>query len=149
MPPEAIEVLLKHKAFFVKRLDPGHDGVIGQVSWAKNGGVEQAWSLAQANAGVPTLGWGPIEQLWFCRNKWLGYRSDALNVFQATNLKSFALGIAVPCFDQIINKILCAHYLVSKPGQALLHGFATTPNGVGSKSEPMTCYEIWNLGQPK
>ena len=45
-------MLLKHKAFFVKK--PLEGGVIGQVSWAKNGGPEKAWEVALVNAGVHT-----------------------------------------------------------------------------------------------
>ena len=52
-PAQAIEVLLHHKAFFVKR--PANNAKkpkTGQVSWAKAGGVEEAWSMAKKNAGI-------------------------------------------------------------------------------------------------
>ena len=56
LTPKAVEVLLKHRAFFVKRIIPHSKGVVGQVSWAKSGGVENAWVLAQQNAAVKPIG---------------------------------------------------------------------------------------------
>lgn len=51
---EAIEVLCKNCAYVVKRIgDPenAHPKVhVGQVSWAKTGGVEHAWKVAKFHA---------------------------------------------------------------------------------------------------
>lgn len=50
---QAIEVLVKQKAFFVKRANPYHSNtLVGHVSWAKCGGVTQAWDIAKRNAGA-------------------------------------------------------------------------------------------------
>ena len=50
---EAIEVLLAHKAFFVKKPCQGAKKTrTGQVSWAKSGGVDAAWAKARLNAGL-------------------------------------------------------------------------------------------------
>lgn len=49
----AIEVLLKHNAFFVKRVGGKGLGPTGQVSFAKHGGVKKAWRLACIRAGFP------------------------------------------------------------------------------------------------
>ena len=50
---QAIEVLVKQKAFFVKRPSPCQsDTQVGHVSWAKCGGVAQAWDIAKRNAGA-------------------------------------------------------------------------------------------------
>ena len=50
---EALEVLLAHRAVFVKKPCKGAKGTrTGQVSWAKSGGVEAAWAKAKLNAGV-------------------------------------------------------------------------------------------------
>lgn len=46
-----IEVLLRHKAFFVKRCSDTADGPIGQVSWAKLGGPQAAWTEAVRRSG--------------------------------------------------------------------------------------------------
>jgi len=57
---EAIEVLLKSKAYVVKRLDAsdpsGSDGQsqkekLGQVTWSKFGGPTKAWNVAATRAG--------------------------------------------------------------------------------------------------
>lgn len=64
---QAIEVLLRAHAFVVKRLDEsilknteGSEDLdpklrLGQITWNKHGGVENAWSVAMARAGFPTV----------------------------------------------------------------------------------------------
>ena len=50
---EAIEVLLRHEAYVVKRGGdgPGADRVrLGQISWSKYGGPHVAWDEAKLNA---------------------------------------------------------------------------------------------------
>ena len=47
---QAIEVLLKCRAFVVKR-SATDQGVKGQITWAKVGGVEKAWAMAVERAG--------------------------------------------------------------------------------------------------
>jgi hypothetical protein len=47
---QAIEVLLKCRAFVVKR-SAADQGVKGQITWAKVGGVEKAWAMAVERAG--------------------------------------------------------------------------------------------------
>ena len=47
---QAIEVLLKNKAFVVKRC-ASDQGVKGQITWAKVGGIEEAWAMAVERAG--------------------------------------------------------------------------------------------------
>lgn len=66
---EVLEVLLKHKAFFVKRPVEGEGGSVGQVSWAKNGGPQKAWEVTLVNAGVYFPDWngGPKYGLVMCR----------------------------------------------------------------------------------
>lgn len=53
---QAIEVLCKNQAFFVKRAAPEAVGcpVLGQVTWSKHGGPKPAWCEALKRAGVPT-----------------------------------------------------------------------------------------------
>ena len=60
---QAIEVLLKTKAFVVKRLptdeqatsssDSKGEQRLGQISWGKFGGPANAWSIAVTRAGFP------------------------------------------------------------------------------------------------
>ena len=46
-----IEVLLRNKAIFVKRVGPSADGPVGQVSFSKFGGEHAAWREATRRAG--------------------------------------------------------------------------------------------------
>ena len=46
-----IEVLVRSRAFFVKKISPGHDGPKGQVSFSKFGGPKEAWTVAKQRAG--------------------------------------------------------------------------------------------------
>ena len=46
-----IEVLLKHQAFFVKKLSPKGVGPTGQLSFLKLGGEKYAWVEACRRAG--------------------------------------------------------------------------------------------------
>lgn len=49
---EAIEVLVFTKAFVVKRTTAtGDKGRVGQVTWSKFNGVENAWLEAKTRAG--------------------------------------------------------------------------------------------------
>lgn len=50
-PAAKIEVLLRHRAFFVKRNSIAGRGPIGQVSWARYDTVESAWREAVKRAG--------------------------------------------------------------------------------------------------
>ena len=49
---QAIEVLLKKKAYFVKRLGKGapEGSAIGQLTWSLNGGAAAAWETAKQKA---------------------------------------------------------------------------------------------------
>lgn len=53
----AIEVLLKQRAYVVKRLDdsvasgPDDKSGLGQVTWSKYGGASKAWAVAASRAG--------------------------------------------------------------------------------------------------
>lgn len=49
-----IEVLLRQKAYFVKRVGEGGTGPKGQVSWKLNGGSGAAWRIAIERAGFPS-----------------------------------------------------------------------------------------------
>lgn len=51
---EALEVLCKLKAYYVKRPHPEsqHETKCGQVSWSKFDGPEKAWEQAKTFAGV-------------------------------------------------------------------------------------------------
>lgn len=53
--PQAIEVLCKQRAYFVKRVAPGAEGKVGQVSWLKNTDPKEAWRVAQIQAGIEPL----------------------------------------------------------------------------------------------
>lgn len=46
-----IEVLLRHNAFFVKKVSPKGAGPCGQISFAKFGGEDGAWREAARRAG--------------------------------------------------------------------------------------------------
>ena len=46
-----IEVLLKHNAFYIKKVSSDGTGPKGQLSWAKYGGVCSAWNEALRRAG--------------------------------------------------------------------------------------------------
>ena len=48
---QVVETLLKNRAFVVKKPMGGGPGS-GQLSWAKNGGVDNAWNLAKQKAGL-------------------------------------------------------------------------------------------------
>ena len=52
--PSCIEVLLRQKAFFVKRVGGEGTGPKGQVSWKSNGGSWAAWRIATQRAGFPS-----------------------------------------------------------------------------------------------
>ena len=63
-PAQAIEVLLKSRAYVVKRLasaemdslaDQEIRGRLGQVTWSKYGGPSKAWTVAVSRAGF----WAP------------------------------------------------------------------------------------------
>ena len=49
----SIEVLLRHSAFFVKKVSPTGSGPTGQVSFARFGGEHGAWQEATRRAGFP------------------------------------------------------------------------------------------------
>ena len=49
----SIEVLLRHNAFFVKKVSPTGTGPVGQVSFARFGGEHGAWQEAACRAGFP------------------------------------------------------------------------------------------------
>ena len=49
----SIEVLLRHSAFFVKKISPTGSGPTGQVSFARFGGEHGAWQEATRRAGFP------------------------------------------------------------------------------------------------
>ena len=59
---EAIEVLLKAKAFVVKRVGGGseeedHSDVKGQYTWSKHGGVSNCWDVVRKAARWPNVAW--------------------------------------------------------------------------------------------
>lgn len=73
---EAIEVLLKSKAFVVKRVGGGskeedHAGVKGQYTWSKHGGVSQCWDVVRKAACWPNAAWLYIAQ-------WFGFVEDSV-----------------------------------------------------------------------
>lgn len=47
----AVEVLLRSKAYFVKRVAEGSEGPTGQVTFSKHGGACAAWDVAITRAG--------------------------------------------------------------------------------------------------
>lgn len=49
----SIEVLLRHSAFFVKKVAPTGSGPSGQVSFSRYGGEHGAWQEAKRRAGFP------------------------------------------------------------------------------------------------
>ena len=57
-----IEVLLKHGAFFVKKVSKKGTGPCGQVSMKQYGGAQPAWEIAKKRAGFEAkwigLAWG-------------------------------------------------------------------------------------------
>lgn len=63
-PLQAIEVLLKNKAFVVKRIGApangeentdSEGGRTGQITWAKSGGCEASWVKAKTIAKWPPM----------------------------------------------------------------------------------------------
>lgn len=58
-PPKAIEVLLRNKAFVIKKVAPSGEGASvptpkGQLTWSKFGGVAGAWEVAKEKANWPS-----------------------------------------------------------------------------------------------
>lgn len=46
-----VEVLLRHEAYFIKKMRPDFPGPYGQISWSKHGGPHEAWELVKERAG--------------------------------------------------------------------------------------------------
>ena len=46
-----VEVLLRHEAYFIKKMRPDFPGPYGQISWSKHGGPREAWELVKERAG--------------------------------------------------------------------------------------------------
>eukprot|EP00438_Fugacium_kawagutii_P016533 Skav227294 [mRNA] locus=scaffold2645:5911:6168:+ [translate_table: standard] len=46
-----VEVLLRQRAFFIKKVHPDSPGPKGQVSFLKHGGAKAAWKVAVARSG--------------------------------------------------------------------------------------------------
>ena len=65
---QAIEVLLKSKAFVLKRVggdsEEDHAGVKGQYTWSKYGDVINCWDVVRKAARWPNVAWLYIAQ-WF------------------------------------------------------------------------------------
>lgn len=51
-----VEVLLEKEAYYVKKLAPGYDGPVGQISWNKHGGPIAAWQIAKQRSGIRRWG---------------------------------------------------------------------------------------------
>ena len=47
-----VEVLLEKEAYYVKKVAPGYDGPVGQISWNKHGGPIAAWQIAKQRSGI-------------------------------------------------------------------------------------------------
>lgn len=47
-----VEILLQKEAFFVKKVGPTGTGPLGQVSWGKSGGLQEAWAIAKTRSGL-------------------------------------------------------------------------------------------------
>ena len=46
-----IEVLLAKQGFFIKKVKPGYEGPVGQLTWSKFGGAKDAWETAKQRSG--------------------------------------------------------------------------------------------------